>query len=184
MRLFAGLDLPAAVLENIGALIDHLRPAARLRWSPVTNLHVTTKFIGEWPEARLNEIQSALATVKGAPLDIEVKGIGWLPNPHSPRILYATVRAPQALPDLAANTECALEPLGIARETRDYKPHLTLARIGDDRSGLPELRRRIAGLESDDFGRFTAAQFHLYLSQPGSGGSVYSKLASFPLDHS
>ena len=36
------------------------KPLARINWSPVDNLHITTKFIGEWPEARLDEIKRAL----------------------------------------------------------------------------------------------------------------------------
>lgn len=182
MRLFAGLDLPASIQQNLGALLDRLRPAAPLRWSPVANLHITTKFIGQWPEERLDEMKRALAAVRGPAIDIAIRGLGWFPNPHSPRVFFASVRAPESLAALALTTEDAAESLGITRETRAYSPHLTLAR-NEERAGLVELRRRIAALESVDFGQFTAAAFHLYLSQPGPAGSVYTKLASFPLDN-
>ena len=67
MRLFVGLDLPANIKSNLGKLVDSLRPTAKMRWSPVANLHITTKFIGEWPEARLDEMKAALSAVKGIP---------------------------------------------------------------------------------------------------------------------
>ncbi len=181
MRLFAGLDLPDAIQQNLGALIGHLRPAAAIRWSPAANLHITTKFIGERSSGDLARIEQALAGVRGPAIEITMRGLGWFPNPHNPRILFAAVRSPESLLDLARSTDAALEPAGVAREKRDYKPHLTLARI-EERAELAELRQRIAALESDAFGQFTATAFHLYLSQPGPGGSVYSKLASFPLD--
>ncbi len=181
MRLFVGLDLPAQIQETLAALIVQLRPAARWRWSPAANLHITTKFIGEWPQERLNEMTAALAGVRGPSIDIAIRGLGWFPNPHNPRVFFASVRAPESLTALAQATGQAVEPLGVARESRAYSPHLTLARI-EERAGLVELRQRIAALESTDFGQFTATAFHLYLSQPSSGGSVYSKLASFPLD--
>ena len=60
MRLFTGLDLPPDVVRNLDGLMARLRPAARIQWISPANLHLTTKFIGEWPEARLEELKTAL----------------------------------------------------------------------------------------------------------------------------
>ena len=180
MRLFIGLDIPQQVQTNLDALINALRPAARLRWSLVGNLHVTTKFIGEWPENRLDELKAALAAVHSPALPISIRGLGWFPNPHSPRVFFAAIRAPESLAQLAAATQEAVFALGIEKETRRYSPHLTLARI-QEATDLSEVRRRVAALPSDEFGEFTAHAFHLYLSRPEAGGSVYSKLATYPL---
>jgi 2'-5' RNA ligase len=49
MRLFTGIDIPSSVTDRLCALMDRLRPLAKLVWSPPDHLHVTTKFIGEWP---------------------------------------------------------------------------------------------------------------------------------------
>ncbi|MBL8217807.1 MAG: RNA 2',3'-cyclic phosphodiesterase [Bryobacterales bacterium] len=183
MRLFVGLDLPESVKTNLGKLVAGLRPAAKMRWSPVANLHITTKFIGEWPEPRLEELRAALAGIKGvAPFSIAIRGLGWFPNPHNPRVFWAAVRAPEQLAQLAAATEAATHLLGIARETRPFAPHLTLARMPDPPVDLAPLRRAVATLPSDDFGSFEATCFHLYLSKMGPGGSVYTKLATYPLE--
>lgn len=181
MRLFAGLDLADDVKANLGKLIDRLRPAARIKWIPVDNLHLTTKFIGEWPEERLDEMKSALASVRGiGPFPIAIRGLGWFPNPHRPRVFWAAVRAPERLVQLAAATEEAAFALDVAKETRPYSPHLTLARIPDG-GNLAELRRRVAELPDDSFGEFTVAEFHLYQSHTGPNGSVYTKLATYAL---
>jgi 2'-5' RNA ligase len=50
MRLFTAIDLPPEVAGRLDALIAKLRPLANIRWSPAANLHITTKFIGQWPE--------------------------------------------------------------------------------------------------------------------------------------
>ena len=42
------------------------------------------------------------------------------------------------------------------------------------------MQKKIAALPSTDFGAFEADRFFLYLSEPGSAGSVYTKLAEFP----
>lgn len=181
MRLFTGISLPEDVTANLSALIDRLRPTAQLRWSPVYNLHVTTKFIGEWPEERLQEMIDTLRPLgRRSPIDIAVHGIGWLPNPHSPRILYAAIKAGPELADLASSTDNATTAIGVEHETKPFRPHLTLARIKDPGITLSPLRRAVAELESQDFGAFRADGFKLYLSKMGPSGSIYTQLAEIP----
>ena len=178
MRLFTGIALPADVTDRLTRTIEHLRPRAHLRWVAAYNLHLTTKFIGEWPESRVGELISALEPLgKRRPFEIGITGIGWLPNPRAPRVLFVGIRAERGLAELAAATEDATALLGIERENRTFKPHLTLARIRDTAVPLGTLREAITKLESIEFGSFTAQGFHLYLSKPGPAGSIYTQLA-------
>jgi 2'-5' RNA ligase len=177
MRLFVAIDIPQEVQSNLNALLQRLRPAAKLQWSPPQNLHVTTKFIGEWPEERLEEMKKTLTQVPTSGVfDIAIRGLGWFPNPRSPRVFWAGVDGGEPLSALAAATEAATAKSGVPREKRSYSPHLTLARIRD-RVPLEALRKAIAALASDDFGSFRAIAFVLYLS----AGGKYTKLAEFPL---
>lgn len=179
MRLFTGIELPEEVCDRLERLLERLRPTAHLSWSPIYNLHITLKFIGEWPEDNLDSLVEALQpAAPRAAIPISVRGVGWFPNPHSPRTFWAAVHAGPALAQLARATEDALKPLGIAREKREFSPHLTLARIRQP-VPLQPVRQAIAKLESLDFGSFEADRFHLYLSRPGPAGSVYTKLAEF-----
>jgi 2'-5' RNA ligase len=181
MRLFTGFDLPAHVTQALELLLDQLRPAAQLKWSPLANLHITTRFIGEWPEARLPDLLSALGGIPRRPaFPIHVRKLGFFPNPHSPRTFWAGVEAPPDLAALAADIDRALDPLGLRPEGRPFNPHLTLARIKDP-APLQKLREIIAAMPSPDFGSFTAARFFLFESRPGPSGSLYTKLAEFPL---
>jgi 2'-5' RNA ligase len=180
MRLFCGIDLPEDVRERLERLLMHLRPAAHLKWVPVYNLHLTLKFIGEWPEAKLPQLEAALRSVaKRPPIPMELRGLGWYPNARNPRVFWAAVQNGDALPALAANIEAALEPLGIAKETRTFTAHLTLARIKEP-VPLEMLRNAITQLGSAEFGSFLVDRFYLYRSQPGSAGSIYTKLSEFP----
>jgi 2'-5' RNA ligase len=182
MRLFIAIDLPREVLESLGRLVDTLRPTARLKWSPVENLHITTKFAGEWPEARLGEMTGALSDLAKHPLiEISVSGVGFFPNPHHPRVFWAGVHAPPALAELARETDEKLARLGVPSESRPFSPHLTLARVKEPLPPLVSLRQKIAALDSLDFGSFSADQFHLYLSRLSPSGATYTRLASFPI---
>src|SRR5437763_15476690 len=129
MRLFVGLDLPPAIVHNLEELLDRLRPTARINWSPVSNLHITTKFIGDWPEEELESLVAALGTVPARPpLHVHIRKLGFFPNPHAPRVFWSGIEAP-GLAELAADTDRVAGELGIEPEKRAYSPHLTLARI-------------------------------------------------------
>ncbi len=181
MRLFTGIDLREDVRERLERLLTHLRPCAHLKWSPVYNLHVTLKFIGEWPEEKLPQLETALRSVdQREPIAADVKGLGWFPNPHHPRVFWVGVQGGVRLEGLAKDIDAALVPLGIATEERPYNAHLTLARIKEP-APLQALRNAIAQLESVDYGSFPVDRFYLYRSQPGQAGSIYTKLSEYPL---
>ncbi len=179
MRLFTAITLPQDVIVALARLTDRLRPTARIHWSPVSNLHITTKFIGEWPQERIEELTAALQALPARePIPIEVRGLGFFPNPHSPRVFWAAVQAGPELAALARATDQALQLIGVPADQHLFSPHLTLARIKEP-VPLQGLRQAIAGLPAADFGAFTADRFCLYLSQLSSGGSVYTKLSDY-----
>jgi RNA 2',3'-cyclic 3'-phosphodiesterase len=181
MRLFAGIELSREVVDNLEKLLQRLKPVARIKWSPVANLHITTKFIGEWPDGRLEELAGALRGLPSCdPMPIAVRGLGWFPNPYSPRVFWAAVEAPPTLVTLARETDHALARLGVEPERRPFSPHLTLARVREP-IPLTALQQAVAALPDTRFGEFTADRFFLYLSVLQPQGSEYTKLAAFPL---
>ena len=177
MRLFAAIDIPEEVRRNLRDLIGRLRPTAAIAWSRVENMHITTKFIGEWPEDRLEEMKLALRGA-GSPgaIEIRVRGLGWFPNLRNPRVFWAGIESGPALAMLAKSTETAVAKIGVPVEEREFSPHLTLARIRD-RVPLEALLRAIGALPQPDFGSFAATSFSLYLSRDGQ----YTKLSEFML---
>jgi 2'-5' RNA ligase len=184
MRLFIGIDPREEVRERLERLLMHLRPCAHLKWSPVYNLHMTLKFIGEWSEEKLPQLEAALRSIPPRePIPAEVKGLGWFPNPHHPRVFWVAVQGGETLTALAKDIDAALGPLGIPSEDRPFNAHLTLARVKEP-APLQALRTAIAQLESVDYGPLLVDRFYLYRSQPGSAGSIYTKLSEYPLQAS
>lgn len=181
MRLFTGIDLAPNVVDRLAALLRELRPLANINWSPLENLHITSKFIGEWPDARMDELRSALTRipVSGA-IAISVKEFGFFPGAQHPHSFFAGVNAESALAELAAAIDDGLAPLGCSRENKPYRPHVTLARIKRN-SEIGALRKHLSKMKDVEFGSFEARAFHLYLSQPGARTSVYTKLATYDL---
>ncbi|MHB8500237.1 MAG: RNA 2',3'-cyclic phosphodiesterase [Candidatus Acidiferrales bacterium] len=186
MRLFVALEIPAAVRDNLAALLKDFRTLSsplsdkRPRWVRPENLHVTLKFIGEVADAKLEGIRGALSMVRSdAPVDLQFRGLGFFPDETHPRVLWAGLNASANLPVLAGDIDRALETQGFAREQRAFTPHLTLARL--EPPGLHEkLRATIQKNGERQFGAFPACEFHLIESKLKPSGAEYTSLASFP----
>jgi 2'-5' RNA ligase len=170
MRLFVAIDLPSDVRTALDKWTSlNKTAAAGYKWVSADNLHVTLKFVGERADIEVAAISQALVKVAfPAPIGLAVDGVGSFPN-----VLFANVRAPDALSALARDIEQCLEPLGIATEKRPFTPHLTLAR----RKEGGRFPRDVGANEK--FGQFDADEFILYQSVLGAKGSTYTPLRRF-----
>jgi RNA 2',3'-cyclic 3'-phosphodiesterase len=184
MRLFVAFDLPDDIRQRLVRLIAKLEPASRdaqskVRWVQPESLHITLKFIGHITDEQLPGVRAALIAIRPRePVDLHYRGIGFFPNPRRPRVLWCGVDASPHLVKLAAEIESALEPLGVTRESREFVPHLTLARLG--RSAQPSnLARAVESLKDQDFGNTRETKFHLYESILKPHGSQYKKLETY-----
>jgi 2'-5' RNA ligase len=180
MRIFIALDIPGEVRSGIQEYMSRagsLAPGAH--WARVGGLHVTLKFVGEASEARVQEMRTALASVKAKPFTVRFEGVRFFPNPRSARIFWTGVDGGDELRLLAFAIDAALAKLGIARENKPYHPHLTLAR--SNARPLRELQALLTD-PPPQFGTMTAREFFLYVSQTQKGGSKYTRLQRFGLE--
>jgi 2'-5' RNA ligase len=180
MRLFTAIDLCPDVLLRLDRLLVALRPEAKIHWSPIDNLHITIKFIGQWPSERLPEVEAALERVKAVvePFTLELENLGWFPNERASRVFWAGVRECPALHALAERTETALQGLGVPKEGRSFSPHLTLARIRQP-AALDALKRTVNSIQPLHLGHCEVSRFTLYESQTGSNGSLYRRVREY-----
>jgi len=185
VRLFVALEIPTEVRDSFAALIAELRAAdssfskSRARWVRPENLHVTLKFIGHVDNGKLDAIRAALAEVRlDSPVELRFHGLGFFPNGKRPRVFWAGIEASPNLSPLAGEIEVRLAKVGIAGETREFAPHLTLARF--DPPGISDGLSAIAQENvAREFGAVRTGEFHLFESKTKSSGAEYARLASF-----
>jgi 2'-5' RNA ligase len=184
MRLFIALDIPGEIRARLADYMDRVRRyAPGVRWPRVEGLHVTLKFIGEVKDEKVEAIKKALATVHATPFEVAFGEVGFFPNPKSPRVFWAGVEGGEALPTLARAVDDSVAQLGIEREQKPYHPHLTLARAATkDPHSLKGLVPLLTAEAAPQFGTMTAREFWLYRSQPGPGGSKYTRLQRYGLE--
>ena len=182
MRLFVAMDLSETVRARITQFCEKLRrsyPAAR--WVRSESVHVTLKFIGETAEARVDVIREALRTVhSSAPVDLMFRKVGFFPNERRPRVFWVGIDASPNLAEIAREIESTLGRIGIPRETREFKPHLTLARFDDPR-GIDKLHAAIREAGDAEFGSLRTSELHLYKSDLQRGGAKYTSLETFAI---
>lgn len=180
MRLFVALEIPTAVRETLAVLLKSLRAlSSQPRWVRPENLHVTLKFIGQWPPENLEALRNALTTVRmDQPVTFDFRGLGFFPNEKRPRVFWTGIKASPNLITLASEIDRATEKLGIPREQRPFSPHLTLARF--EPPGLPEkLRAAIQENATRKFGSLRTNEFHLIESKLKPSGAEYTTLQTF-----
>lgn len=178
MRVFLALDIPDEVRQSISEVSKKLaRACPQARWARVEGLHVTLKFIGETTPEMVERIKASLATVRSEmPVEMSFRGAGFFPNERHPRVFWVGIAATPNLAELAADVERRLEPLGIPREQRPFRPHLTLARFQSE-EGLAGLREVLGSLGALEFGATRTGELYLYQSRLKPGGAEYTRLA-------
>lgn len=175
LRLFVALPVGQAATDIITATQQGLNGA---KWTKPENLHVTLRFLGQTLPGKLGDIKQALAPLRFAPFAFDVAGIDCWPG----GILHAVVAPHPALWALKTAIDEALSEVGIAIEDREYRPHITLARLKQTQP----LYLNQAWLEEHrdlSIARVPATDFHLYESRSSNKGLEYVPLARVSAQH-
>jgi 2'-5' RNA ligase len=175
-RLFSAIEIPRSVAERLTVLRAGLTGA---RWVDPENYHLTLRFIGDVDGATAQDLTAALGEIVAMPFELEVSGLGSFGGGR-PRAIFAGIAPSQGLEVLQRANERAAREAGLPPEGRNYKPHVTLARLKGARAEAVAAYLERQG----DIGPepFTVSRFVLYSSRNSVGGGPYVVEAAYPLD--
>ncbi|QCJ46915.1 RNA 2',3'-cyclic phosphodiesterase [Haloprofundus sp. MHR1] len=184
MRLFVSIDLPRSLADAVAAVQDDLRDAEGLRFVDPTRAHLTLKFLGETDENRLEEVGEALESAVDAadvdPFEATVGGLGVFPSLDYITVVWLGLEAGgERTTRLAEAVERETTAIGFEPESREFTPHVTLARM-DDARGKDVVRRVVRGTEPT-VGTFRVEKLRLKQSVLGPDGPEYSTVRQFAL---
>jgi 2'-5' RNA ligase len=135
-RVFIAIDPSDEARRALTDLTARLRVACeaagvKARWARPDTFHLTLRFLGDVSPERAAEIGRALAPIGSTDrLEIALGALGAFPDEKNPRVLWiAPVRGGGALKSLAEQVDRCLGGLGIPPEDRQFRAHLTLARV-------------------------------------------------------
>lgn len=174
-RLFAGLELPPDVVEQMSLLRGGL-PGAR--FVDPSNYHLTLRFVGDVDRATAEDVDAALSEIRArpaVPVTFDALDTFGGDRPHA---LIVRARPDRALLELQAEIERALRRAGLEPERRKFVPHVTLARLRQ--VGPRDVAALIAGRGRFISFGFEAEQVALFSARDGVGGGPYVVEAAYP----
>jgi 2'-5' RNA ligase len=181
LRTFFALEIGDEARRAAATLVERLRAdpgCGAVRWGRPEAFHVTLRFLGPTPEARLPALVEAVrrATAEVAPFALALGALGTFPDERRPRVVFVAVEPHEPVAALAAAVERGVVAAGFPPEERRFHGHLTLGRIREQRR-----RVRLPADERCDAAPFPVASLVLLRSEPSSAGSTYTPLAQIAL---
>ncbi len=177
VRLFIAIDLPCEITDRMRQPQEALKQSqARLSLVNTEIIHLTLKFLGDIPEGKVDAIKNALAGIRFPSFDLMVGCVSGNP-PRQPRVLWCDAKDGGMSGKLHGRVEDALEPLGIPRDSRPYRPHVTIARVRQFDTTLISCLRN---LPPDEFGTCRVRAFQLKKSTLTPQGPLYETLLEVP----
>jgi len=184
MRLFIGIPLATTAMQEVAALLTHLRSRVRgqlseqLRWPAPEAWHITLQFLGSTTTEQYACVVKRLGEVRHASLPIELSGVGTFERTG---VFFVGVQLSPELLTFQQVITAATRPCGFLAEDRPYRPHITLARRKRS-SHSDEWRSLTSGAHPPLRSSFIADNFVLYESIPSPDGSRYTPREQFALE--
>jgi 2'-5' RNA ligase len=180
VRAFFAAELSPDARERAGEAIELLRAALAgdVRWVDPDNLHLTVKFLGNVEPDRLPKLAERVGAklMRESPFEVELAGLGAFPSARAARVVWlGVVAGASPLARLARKADAAAGRLGLPRDRRPYRAHLTLGRL---RSPARVPLERVVPPEPVSF---PVAEVVLFESRLSPSGSTYVPLARLPL---
>ncbi len=175
-RLFSAIEIPRSIAERLTMLRSGLSGA---RWIDPENYHLTLRFIGDVDGATARDFTNALGAIDVPPFELRLSGLGSFGG-RKPRAIFADLAPSEALETLQRAHERAAREAGLPPESRNFKPHVTLARLRGARAdAVATYLERQGGVAAEPF---TVNRFVLYSSRNSVGGGPYVVEAAYDLD--
>ena len=179
-RLFIALDIPEEAVKKVMEFQKVLKKAGiQGKWIYEKNIHLTLKFIGETDPENIDIIQNILEETASAfrPFNLAVSNAGVFPDIERPSVAWTGIDGETGLVmKLARITDRLLfEKSGIKRETKAFKPHITVARFRNRISPV-RLEKTIEEISQKPPFPFIADTVTLYKSFLSREGAKYTAL--------
>lgn len=176
LRLFLGIAIPEEIASLLKPMQCGLDGAS---FSPRENFHITLRFIGDLEAKETAELDAQIALIHQKPFKLSLNSVDFFGKEH-PNSIHALVKQTPEIMLLAQRCENACRHLGHEPETRNYKPHVTLAYLRKNIAlrNVLEWQSRHNRFTSPEF---EVNNFYLYSSHTGNGPSHYRIEAEYPL---
>ncbi|MCX5693283.1 MAG: RNA 2',3'-cyclic phosphodiesterase [Candidatus Omnitrophica bacterium] len=177
IRAFIAVEIDHQTKQKISELISNLKKSdADAKWITEGQIHLTLKFLGNIDEGSVHKISDALSGVSNNfnSFTINFSEIGAFPNLNHPAVIWLGVnKGAEFLKTLNEKIETALEKLRLKQENREFKPHLTLARIRSP-NNIQNLVKLIEETDFNSWDDLRISKLTLFQSTLNPKGAAYT----------
>ena len=178
MRLFVAIELDQALKRTLAKVQRRLEEFSRtVRWTRPEQMHLTLKFLGEVSDDEAGAVCAAAGRVarQVSPFDMKLTTCGCFPPGGAVRIVHLGLAdAANALDRCHELCEEQYERIGFARERKPFRPHLTVGRARQDRTG-GRLRQAVAETSCEAVAQ-AVSSISVVQSELLPGGARYTNL--------
>lgn len=152
-------------------------------WVSSPNLHLTLKFLGNFPHKKLDSVAEAFrnSVQNISAFDVELNELGAFPKIDRPQILWLGLTGDLGtLQKMVLSIEDCFGNIGFAKERRAFEPHITVGRLRSNKN----LSRLVDRIKNYAFPKGVAQKIThvtLYKSTLTSQGAVYEALETADL---
>lgn len=134
IRSFVAVELPQELKKSLAAYLARLNETApKVKWVKSESIHITLKFLGNQAPETVDRILPHLMEMPRqiAPITVSSGRFGAFPGRKNPRVFWLGLEdnRAQALTRLQHQVESSLQELGIEKDKRKFRAHLTLGRV-------------------------------------------------------
>jgi 2'-5' RNA ligase len=189
VRAFLAIEFPELIKAGYGeALRGFEKRLGGFRWVRPECLHLTLRFLGETTEERARLLADPVVAVASGerPFRLSIGLAGAFGSSRAPRTLWFAVKeGSSTLRRLQPRLEQLVREQGFAPDTKEWRPHITVARARGGRRGRPGATLEAwqqAAVESSFTGLwFEACEITLLSSELTAAGPIYSPIWKAPL---
>lgn len=188
-RIFTAIDISEQARQSVSRYIEILQKEfsnLRVGWEKAEKLHLTLKFLGDCDETQLKELENAvlmsvntfLKSENTANFKIQISDTGVFPSKRNAKILWLGLHdESESLAKINQILETECEKIGFEKEKRNFKPHLTIARLREPQKSGNLVEKHLENAFEPV--EFAVSEIVIYESKLQPTGSIYRKLKGF-----
>lgn len=187
VRAFIALPVPDEIRRRLAEFQRGWQgglPGSFIRWTPVEQMHLTLRFLGDITPDTVPALEAALhhACEGVASFDLTATGCGCFPDARKPRVLWVGVAGDtDALAQLQWRIADETRAWGEI-EPREFRAHLTLGRVKDPPGSVArEIARRAQSVGCGQLGYWHVSEVQLMQSELSPTGAKHTLLVTVPL---
>ena len=174
MKIRMFLSIPIKDTESIRPILDDVKSIQGVRASPMSQMHITVRFIGDIDDGKTKRVVKAVrdAVTDIEPFTVSIGGAGCFPNPERPSVLWIGARPEDTLRTIANRISGNLKASNISFDEKPFKAHITVGRC----NGNPDISGFLEKYAVTEFSTFLCDEILVMRSELSPSGAKHSVL--------